>query len=115
MTDIYRLTLEEGPAGIAIARVEGEIDLASAARLGAELESAMRDGGAVLDLTGVAFIDSAGVRMLVELAASHRRGPVPVIAPEGSTARRMIALTAIEGLFQLHESGDTLVPAAGGS
>jgi hypothetical protein len=53
--------------------------------------------------------------MLVELATSHRRGPVPVIAPEGSNARRMIELTAIESLFQLHQSRDTLVPAAGGS
>ena len=108
MTDIYRLTFEDGPAGVTIARVEGEIDLASAPGLGAALASALEAGDTALDLSDVAFIDSAGVRMLVELAKNDGRGPVAVIAPPGSTARRMIELTAIESLFRLLDGPDEL-------
>jgi anti-sigma B factor antagonist len=51
---------------------EGELDLANAPRLKAALIDALSDGDreVVLDLSGVSFIDSTSLRVLIE--AQHR-------------------------------------------
>jgi anti-sigma B factor antagonist len=49
-------------------RFAGEIDIATAERLRSLLESAIDDQGKVLvDLSGVTFIDSFGLRVLVSI------------------------------------------------
>ena len=59
----------ESPCRIAIA---GELDLANAKTLSAELERVCADGGVdvIFDLSGLEFIDSTGLALLVE--AHHR-------------------------------------------
>ena len=56
--------------GVTVAIVEGEVDLAVAERVAAELEAAPRtDGsGLVVDLSGVSYLDSSGVHLLFKLA-----------------------------------------------
>jgi anti-anti-sigma factor len=44
--------------------VAGEIDLATAAEVGAAVRFALRDGPVVLDLGEVTFMDSSGVRLI---------------------------------------------------
>jgi anti-sigma B factor antagonist len=101
--DIYRLTLTENDAGATVARIEGEIDMASAPAIGEAVGTSIDRGPTVLDMTDVEFIDSAGIRMLVELArrAGPEPSPLPLVAPRGSIVRRMVELTGIEELFTL--------------
>ena len=106
MDDIYRLTLDEHSAGVTVARLEGEIDMETAPVIGARLERAVDQGPMVLDMERVEFIDSAGVRMLVEMGrhAEAVRGSLHIVAPEGSVVRRMIELTGIGRLFVITDN-----------
>ena len=78
--------------------VVGEIDLASGAALQARLDHvvATTAGTVVLDLAGVGFIDSSGLRVLVEmrrrLAAMNRS--IRVHDPSAPT-RRLLQLTGL--------------------
>jgi anti-sigma B factor antagonist len=57
-----------------VVRASGELDIASTKLLSDELRAAIDNdaSGMVLDLSGVSFIDSTGLRALV-LAAAHSR------------------------------------------
>lgn len=59
-----------GGADLALVRVRGDIDLSTATRLGEELQRAVSGTAVVVvDLAGVGFLDSTGVRALVD---AHR-------------------------------------------
>jgi anti-anti-sigma factor len=86
--------------GVLVARIEGDIDFGSAGDLGRGILDEMPDAalGLVLDLTGVRYVDSGGVRVFFELAAqlaiSGRR--VALAVPETSPVRRLIKITRLE-------------------
>lgn len=91
------LTLD---AGVAVARIGGDIDFSSADDLARDILRALPDSavGLVLDLTEVRYVDSGGVRVLFALAArlgtSGRRMALAV--PEASPIRRLIKITQLE-------------------
>ena len=96
---------QDGRAQIVV--VGGEIDLASADDVDGALQAAEAAGGGavVLDLTGVEFIDSTGLRVVL---ASIRRlteqaRSLTVACPDGPV-RRLFELTALTGQFALHDS-----------
>jgi anti-sigma B factor antagonist len=79
----------EEEAGSALVLLEGELDIATTPRVESELRRVEADGVAVivLDLRGLTFMDSTGLRLLVSAdararEAGHRlaivRGPGPV-------------------------------------
>jgi anti-sigma B factor antagonist len=72
------LTIRSEREGSAhLIQVFGELDLATALRLDAELEG-LEAGDAeqiLLDLSGLDFIDAAGVRVLVAATARFDKGP----------------------------------------
>jgi len=80
---------------------EGDVDLRSAPAIRTEIE-ASRDGAAtvVLDLRGVTFIDSTGVRLLVEAELAARR--------EGFTFAVVRGPAAVDRLFDLAGLSDRL-------
>jgi anti-sigma B factor antagonist len=51
--------------GIALVSLAGELDLAATESLAAPFTTALRDSSLIVDLGGVEFIDSAGLRILV--------------------------------------------------
>ncbi|MCW2996179.1 MAG: hypothetical protein JWQ18_3674 [Conexibacter sp.] len=76
----------------AVVTVRGELDLATAPELEAALLPGLREGGsAVLDLRGLEFMDSTGVRVIVaaHLAAQEHGGALTVVRtiPDGAVAR----------------------------
>jgi anti-anti-sigma factor len=78
--------------------LRGELDLATTARLEQALEEAR--GDILLDLRGLTFMDSTGVRLLLEIAERH--GPrLRIIAPESGDARVTIDETGIAPLLPL--------------
>lgn len=62
-------------AGDRVIRVGGELDLATVPAFEHELDAAMarRDGGVVVDLSQLEFIDSTGIALLVR-TMSHENG-----------------------------------------
>ena len=79
--------------------LEGEIDLANARWVGEEMTSAITNQAtaAVVDLSGVGYIDSAGLHVLFELAARlpTLQIALELIAPLGSQVRRVMEICGL--------------------
>ena len=79
--------------------VSGELDMATAPQLAAAIARDERDVGAppVLDLSRLAFMDVAGMRVLLDAARRAKRagGGLVVFNPQPAI-RRLFALTAVD-------------------
>lgn len=99
-------------AGHAVIAVRGEIDLATAPTLAAYLQ----DGAehvTILDLTGVSFIDSTGLRVLLSAheAASGEDRRFVIIAEQGPVTK-LFSITGVDELLDLRDSRDAAVADA---
>jgi anti-sigma B factor antagonist len=102
-----------GPFSVTVARdgeqavvtVRGELDLATAPELESALLPGLRDGGsAVLDLRGLEFMDSTGVRVIVSahLAAQEHGGNLALVrtVPDGPVAR-VLEISGLDAVLDL--------------
>jgi anti-anti-sigma factor len=102
----------DGPTR-ALVTVAGEIDLETAAELGDQALAALQDLSVhlVLDLGGVTFMDSTGLKVL--LAAAHRAdlagGSLVLVAPTRAV-RRILALTGLDQSFTTADDLESLPP-----
>jgi anti-sigma B factor antagonist len=72
VTTALTLVASAGDDGDRILAVTGEIDMSNADEFGAALDRELAAGPALtVDLTGVAYLDSAGVAALFDRAATH--------------------------------------------
>jgi len=97
----FDLTVERGDTVTTVA-ASGELDLATAPELSAAVAQHNDARLLVLDVTAVTFIDSTGVRALIE-ADRSRAGAglrVAVLAGEGPV-RRMLDLCGLDGRLAL--------------
>jgi anti-anti-sigma factor len=80
--------------------VRGEVDPASAAEFRARLEVAARDGSGdlVLDLTDLRFIDSSGLKVLLEIAGGLGEGRAIVLRNPQRGVLRLFDVAGIERL-----------------
>jgi anti-anti-sigma factor len=95
----------------AIVTVGGEVDLETASQLGEHALEALRDVSAhvVVDLAGVTFMDSTGLKVLLSI---QRRAALAggsfAVAGATRTVRRILALTGLDHTFTLYDSVDDL-------
>jgi anti-anti-sigma factor len=84
----------------AVLEVNGEVDLATVEQFRAALLDAQRSERVVVDLSGVTFMDSAGVNALV--GAYHRKLPNGELRLVGmrSNVQRVFEITGLLALFQ---------------
>jgi anti-anti-sigma factor len=88
------------------ATVIGEIDLSNAEQVARQLNDAAREADElVVDLTGVQYMDSQGVRILQSLADRHLLGGVrlTIVAATESIAGDILALTRIGDIVEIVE------------
>ncbi len=99
MTAPLTLTRSRRPDGVETLAVVGEIDMDNAAELAAAITAALADGGPplVLDLTGVEYLDSAGLSVLLEHAPGLEVVANPLLAPV-LTISGLPGLTTVRGL-----------------
>lgn len=72
MTTALTLVASAGDDGDRILTVTGEIDMSNAGEFSAALERELATGAALtVDLTGVTYLDSAGIAALFDRAAEH--------------------------------------------
>jgi anti-sigma B factor antagonist len=95
-------------------QTSGEIDMATAPSLAAALDQALDAGDGepgpyrlVVDLTGVGFLDSAGLHVLADLATrlDGTGCELVVVSPAGTPPRRVVELTGLTerlGLTSAH-------------
>ena len=99
----YRLTDEGGAIVIAF---EGDIDLECSAEVRALLlDCVSRERAVVVDLSGVAAIDSSGIATFLEAyqGARDKEGTF-VLAAVGETVLRVLKLARLDGVFTLADS-----------
>ena len=86
----------------------GDLDLGSVTEFRAWLEAAVGDSSqrVVVDLSDVAFIDSTGLRVLLDLNRRLREGErdLAVVAPRGTMAAEVLTLTGLRRTIRVHES-----------
>jgi anti-sigma B factor antagonist len=83
--------------GADLVRLAGEIDVDNAPAIGAEITLQTAGSSAVLiDLTAVAFLDSAGVRLLDTLvgALGERRTPMRLVVAATGAVRLTLTMCA---------------------
>ena len=98
MPTALELSTRPGPDGIPVVTVAGEIDMSNADRFreALGLAAAAADGGSfVVDLTGVEYLDSAGVHALFEHAARIRLMAGPLLEPV-LTVSGLADITSVE-------------------
>jgi len=105
--DQFAATRCEAKDGTQIVSVTGEVDLSSAPRLAEVIWRARRQAGvssprAVVDLSGVEFMDTAGLEVLMEEWNDSRQseGKMCIVAPEGLITR-LLEVTGLGELFDL--------------
>ena len=105
--------------GVPSLSVQGHVDMATAPALAERLDAAIREsvGSFVLDLSGVDFLDSAGLTVLLRARGVLGREDraLAVICPHGPV-RRVFELSGLSTVFALYLSRDAaaadLVPLA---
>jgi anti-anti-sigma factor len=88
--------------------VHGEIDLSVAARFAGALEGLLEsaDPGPVVDLAGVGFIDSAGVRELLKAQRStQEKGADLILRAPSDACRRVLQLSGVWSQFTVTDAG----------
>ncbi len=84
--------------GAILVRLIGEIDLSNVDQLQARLWNAVApDENVALDLTGIEYIDSQGLRVLIQLndRQAGAGSKLRVIAPPGGFAREVLEMTSL--------------------
>ena len=106
---------QEGTLGVSVLTVTGRVSHRTAADLAEALESATsHDGGVVLDLSGVDYISSAGLRA-IEAAASRmrRRGRAPVVCGVRDAVSVAFDLAGLTSAVTIEESREQAIQRAG--
>jgi anti-anti-sigma factor len=82
-----------------VMRLRGEIDISNARELFAAIEAAVPNATStiVVDLSEITYLDSAGVKLLIQLAdrMKTRRRQLRLVVPEHSPIRAVLELTGL--------------------
>lgn len=101
--------------GIAVARLEGEIDASNARGVGHRLTEALPNVamGLVLDLTNTSYLDSAGVQLLFDVSARlrQRQQQLRVVHAPDSFVADVIAAVALDSVAAVDHSVEAAVTA----
>ena len=103
------IALEELGDGRALLRVEGRLNLVTAPELRTAVERAVAAGTAraVIDLSGVTFIDSSGLGMVIAgLKHARQAGGELRIAAAGEQVRMVLELTKLNRILRPYETVD---------
>jgi anti-anti-sigma factor len=107
MPEICSLNVAERD-GVAVATLEGEVDVSNADELGAELRTRVSNRvlAVIVDLSGVEYIDSYGLSFLFDLnrRLKTRQQELRVVIPEGAHTRRVLEFAGFTELAGLDGS-----------
>ncbi len=117
MKPLADLTVESVD-GVSVAELSGEIDVSNAGELSARISelTAEESGGLALDLTRVDYLDSSGLRMLLNLASTvaDRGRELRVVVQKGSFVASLMKTTGVDGILSVDTSRDEAVSELAG-
>ena len=101
--------------GVPVVTAHGDLDLAAKPRLREQLQQAAaaeagqvaegnRFPAVVVDLSGLSFMDAAGLGVLLEHRSvlRERGGDLWLVAPEGGAAHRLLEIVGLDKLLRIH-------------
>ncbi|MCW8914942.1 MAG: STAS domain-containing protein [Magnetovibrio sp.] len=99
--------------GVQVASVTGEVDLSTSPQVREALLKELGMGkGVIVDLSGVAYIDSSGVASLVEaFQTAKSKGQGFALAQVSETPMRVLKLARLDQVFVIYETVDEAVNA----
>ncbi|GGS53813.1 STAS domain-containing protein [Streptomyces griseoviridis] len=95
MTTLLTLTASRRPDGVTELTAVGEIDMSNTDALATAIETT--DGPLVIDLTGIEYLDSAGLSVLFRHADRIELVATPLLAPVLEVSG-LAELTTVHGL-----------------
>jgi anti-sigma B factor antagonist len=119
----FELDEERSDAGVQILNVRGEIHVSTAPSFREQLNAVIEGGGTllVLDLSGVEFIDSTGLSVLLNglRLINQRHGRMALVCAN-PTVMRLFQITSLDATFDIFEERAAAIarvtqPAAGSS
>jgi stage II sporulation protein AA (anti-sigma F factor antagonist) len=88
--------------GHALLAIRGEIDLATATAFGAAIDQGIQQAGMViLDFTGVTFMDSSGLNVLVSAAGQGTRSDAVRIRNAPISIHRLLSITGLDEVIRI--------------
>lgn len=109
---------DEWRGDVGIARVEGEIDASNVDDISDRLRAMVsnRSFALVVDLTGIEYVDSAGINLLFSLAEElrGRQQRLTLVVRETSPIARMFALTGLNRTVPTHGTLDAALASLPG-
>ena len=106
---LARLDVTRDAPGLVVLTVAGEIDNSNAASLEARMaDEAGTAGRVAVNLGAVTYIDSQGLRLLVELSRrlSATGATLTIVAPPASFAAEVMEITSMGALLNVVEALD---------
>lgn len=102
--------------GTLVVHVSGEVDMSNTETIESTVQADVPNDahGMVLDLTGVTYLDSAGIRMLFHLEsdlATHQQR-LAIVVPLGSPIMRTLQAAGVIGSLVLTSTVEAGVPVA---
>lgn len=92
--------------GVPIARVDEDIDAASAGAIQRQLADVLGPDalGLVIDLSETCYVDSAGIDMLLRLGdrLEHRRCKLALVIPDTSQLKRLAKIVGLPEAIAIH-------------
>ena len=102
--------------GIVIAVLTGEVDMSNATSVRLLISESVTsdDDAVVVDLSDLAFMDSAGLHSVVELSTvlDEGRQQLLLCVPHSSPMQRAIEIIGLPGAVSVHASRDEAIAAA---
>jgi anti-sigma B factor antagonist len=91
----FTVDVGEGPDG-SVVTPRGELDMATQGQLRAALEQQAERGAVTLDLSGLRFLDTSGLRLILETAeASRRDGFAFSVLPGSAAVQRLFDVAGV--------------------
>ena len=107
MPDKLRITLDQRAKGVAVAHFTGRLDFTSAPDARDQFATAITGGQRklIVDLSKVAFVDSAGLGSLIGgMRAARQAGGDLRIANPSEQARMLLSLTSLDQVLKIHST-----------
>lgn len=83
-------------------RARGDVDIHTAPRLGTRIASLPGSGDVVVDLSGVEFMDSSGLRVLIEAHQTlEAAGAALVLKSPSQVVRDLFEMTGLRSHFRI--------------
>jgi anti-sigma B factor antagonist len=102
-SQLLSVRIEDIPGTATVVALAGELDLSTISRMEGPLREQVRQRPAVLvDLSGLGFIDSTGIGILIQAFRGANGTPMNVLVGTGSQVERVLGIAGITDAFPVY-------------